>query len=60
MAKKFLTPVAPPALSSDPAGGVNGAIYYNTTTNSLKYYNGSSWVEIAQSGISAPSSSIEN
>lgn len=46
MAKKFLTPITPPALSSDPATGTAGSIYYNTSTNTLKYYNGTSWSEI--------------
>ena len=46
MAKKFLTPVAPPALASDPASGVAGAIYYNTTSNALKFYNGTTWTAI--------------
>lgn len=48
MAKKFLTPVVPPALSSDPSG-VAGGIYYNTSSNSLKFYNGSAWVALAAS-----------
>jgi hypothetical protein len=43
MAKKFLTPVVPPSLSSDPSGAVAGAIYYNTVVNSLKFYDGTTW-----------------
>lgn len=43
MAKKFLTPVVPPSLSSDPSGAVAGAIYYNTGVNSLKFYDGTTW-----------------
>lgn len=58
MAKKFLTPVAPPALESDPASGVEGAIYFNSSTNALKYYNGSSWVALSQAGDSPATSSI--
>ncbi len=50
MAKKFLTPVTPPNLSSDPASGIAGAIYYNTSSNVLKYYNGSSWTEVGSGG----------
>jgi hypothetical protein len=46
MSKRFLTPVAPPALGSDPANGVSGAIYYNTVLNKLKVYNGTSWTPI--------------
>jgi hypothetical protein len=46
VAKKFLTPVTPPSLASDPASGVAGAIYYNTTSNVLKFYNGTVWTAI--------------
>lgn len=46
MARKFLTPVTPPSLASDPASGVAGAIYYNLTSNVLKFYNGTEWTEI--------------
>jgi hypothetical protein len=50
MARKFLTPITPPSLSSDPGSGVTGAIYFNTTSNVLKYYNGTSWQEIGSGG----------
>ena len=50
MAKKFLTPITPPALSSDPSGGTAGSIYYNTVAGALKIYNGSTWSAIAGSG----------
>jgi len=43
VARKFLTPITPPTLSSDPATGVIGAIYYNTSSNVLKFYNGTTW-----------------
>ena len=35
-------------LASDPAGGVSAAgdIYYNTTSNKLKFYNGSAWGDL--------------
>lgn len=61
MAKRFLTPVTPPSLASDPASGVAGAIYFNTNTNSLKYYDGSSWTEIGSGGGGGggPSNSLE-
>jgi hypothetical protein len=58
MAKKFLTPVTPPALESDPASGVEGAIYFNSSSNALKYYNGSSWVELSQAGGATAATSI--
>ena len=50
MARKFLTPVTPPSLASDPASGVAGAIYYNTTANVLKFYNGTTWSAVGTGG----------
>jgi hypothetical protein len=50
VAKKFLTPITPPALSSDPGGGTAGSIYYNTVVGALKIYNGSTWAAISGSG----------
>lgn len=46
MARKFLTPITPPTLAEDPASGVLGSIYYNTTDDVLKIYDGSAWVSI--------------
>lgn len=43
MSKQFKTPIAPPALSSDPVGSYVGEIYYSTTDNALKFYNGTTW-----------------
>lgn len=60
MAKKFLTPVTPPSLASDPASGVAGAIYYNTTSNVLKFYNGTAWSAVGTGGGgSGTSNSLE-
>jgi hypothetical protein len=46
MSKRFLTPVVPPALGSDPANGIAGAIYFNTSLNKLKVYNGTVWEDL--------------
>jgi len=33
-------------LSSDPAGAESGDVYYNSTSNKLKVYNGTTWVDL--------------
>lgn len=43
-------------LSSNPATGLPGEIYYNTTTQTFKYYNGTSWADLGSgSNLSLPS-----
>ena len=59
MARKFLTPVVPPALASDPASGTAGAIYFNTSSNVLKFYNGTSWTAVGSGAGSSSASSIQ-
>lgn len=33
-------------LSADPAGAESGDVYYNSTSNKLKVYNGTAWVDL--------------
>lgn len=63
MSKRFLSTINLPKLASDPVSGSEGDIYYNTTSDKIKYYNGSTWEEVAGAGAdevfyqnSAPSS----
>lgn len=61
MAKQFKTTIAPPALSSDPTGSYVGEIYYNSTINALKFFNGSTWsiIGTGSGGGSGTSNSFE-
>jgi hypothetical protein len=36
-----------PLRSSDPASGRAGELYYNTSTNKVRFYNGTSWSDIS-------------
>ncbi len=38
-------------LATDPTGLGAGQIYYNTSSNALKYFNGSAWIVLAASGV---------
>lgn len=38
-------------LASDPSSGKAGQIYYNTTDNGYRYYNGTAWVSISADAI---------
>ena len=38
-------------LASDPSSGKAGQIYYNTTDNGYRYYNGTAWVSISADSI---------
>ena len=38
-------------LASDPSSGKAGQIYYNTTDNGYRYYNGTAWVNISADAI---------
>ena len=43
MSVKRLVPLHAVALQSDPANSRIGDLYYNTTENALKYYDGTDW-----------------
>lgn len=57
MAKKFLTPINVLNAASDPVAAAEGDLYYNTTTDQLKIYSNSAWVNVS-SGSSSGVSSI--
>jgi len=50
MAKKFLTPLGLVSLSSDPATGSEGQLYFNTTSDVIKIYSNGSWSELSGGG----------
>lgn len=50
MSRKFLTPITLPALTSDPAPAPTGSLYYNTSSDVIKFFNGSSWVAVGTGG----------
>jgi microcystin-dependent protein len=55
---KFLGDLDTVDLSSDPSAST-GVVYFNTTSNAFKYYNGSSWVTIgSQTVVESPTGSI--
>ena len=60
MAKRFLTPIQLTNLTSDPGGGTEGQVYFNTTDKDIKYYADSQWSSITSSiigfGVSYPNS----
>jgi hypothetical protein len=50
MAKRFLTPINLSNLSSDPASGSEGDLYFNTTDNVVKVYVNGVWSELTGGG----------
>ena len=51
--KKFLTPIALVNLASDPSSPVEGEIYYNTTSDTVKVYANGAWASIGSGGAAA-------
>lgn len=70
MAKKILTDinlnqleaqnVAIQNLASDPSNPVAGQVYFNTTTNKFRCYNGSTWDEMGTGGGTVTSVAVSN
>jgi hypothetical protein len=52
MSKKFLTPIGLLPAANDPAG-VEGSIYYNTTEDLIKVFDGSTWNPVGTNSIVA-------
>jgi hypothetical protein len=51
MAKKFLTGLRLVNLTSDPASGLEGELYFNTTSDEIKVYADGNWESIGGGGI---------
>jgi hypothetical protein len=69
MARLFLTPIdlgklellnpRLQQLSGDPGTPVTGQVYYNTTSNTIRFYNGSAWIDLGRlDQVSAPTASV--
>lgn len=50
MSRKFLTPIGLASLSSDPGSATAGDTYFNTTSNVVRYYNGTAWATVGSGG----------
>lgn len=46
MAKKFLSAIQLLTVNADPASASAGDLYFNTTSNLVKYHDGTSWVAV--------------
>ena len=46
MAKKFLSPLNLVNLTSDPVSAAEGDVYWNSSTNTLRIYDGGSWQDV--------------
>lgn len=55
MAKRFLSTINLPRLSSDPVSGSEGELYYNSTTDTVRIYNGTVWSNLSGAGSSSNS-----
>jgi hypothetical protein len=49
MTKRFLTPIRLPSLNSDPENPEAGEMYFNSSSNIIRQYNGTSWKDIPDS-----------
>lgn len=56
ISRKFLQPINLLNASSDPSAAVKGDIYYNTSLDVVKYYDGSQWNEISGTGTTVSES----
>ena len=52
MSKRLLSVQKIVNLSGDPATGNSGEIYYNTSIQQFKYYDGTSWLTFESGGVS--------
>ena len=45
-------------LATDPGGGVEGQVYYNTQSNEMRVYNGTLWEAVGLNGVTANAAEI--
>lgn len=51
MARSYLVPVGLLSSASDPTGHLAGELYFNTESNSVRIYNGTSWEDANTTAI---------
>lgn len=57
MSRKFLSPINLVGSAADPVSGTAGDLYFNTGTNVVKVYNGTTWTVIGSGGGSSVTTS---
>lgn len=65
MAKRFLTSLKLVNLSVDPESSSAGEVYYNSSSNAIRYNDGSEWKNLGgdfsvESGSSYPTTNVDN
>ena len=53
MSRKVLVPLGLLATTNDPTGHSVGEMYFNTTSNKVKIYTGTTWVDVNTDSVNS-------